>query len=575
MIMRMSIWSRVRRATRAVVLCLPVICEAQEPAPLPPDRLLSEVARTAPRTGEEKALALELKLDAFRQLAASSDLERRRTALALAPSLVVEVRQVHGKNSSLLIELLRDVARLHAATGEMGKALASLERAVEVSNAVLGPKDPAGRFLLFDLADAQAAAAKTLAAAQTRRRAEKLEQIAIASVLGGTLGAAPEQNAPYSIVPVHFKTTRSTAGKLDPYRHFQSVRASEDTFGISYVSVPRDRAVGPLPQPSVFRLDFRPDPARHVIVKEIVKSNNHSAFLASLRDGLQTSQRKEVLIYIHGFNQSFANAVETAAGMAVDLEVDGSVLAFSWPSKNDVLRYAADIEEVSALRNQQALRDLITEAATAIGAQRVFLVAHSLGNRLLLQTLNQMLPAAQPYFDSIVFASPDVEGSDFAARVKAAAPLAKSMTLYAVDNDIPLWLSATLKEGLFGKDDYVRAGNTRAKLPSTDFLDVIDATRANVSWLGHDSFAYLAKDDMRALLWFDLRAAQRCVLDRNGLLWRYAPNSPCTSEAFQVASVFRRRYHDVPAALANLANQKGDVYPLARDILQKWPDASR
>lgn len=560
-------------ALGVVIVCLPVFCQAQTSAPasLSAGQLLSEVAKTRAQTREEKRYVLELQLSAFLQLAASGDKQDRRAALKLGESLRGEIKKVYGTNSSPHIKLLRDLGRLYADSGDARKALAILQDALAVSNATLGAKDPANRFLLIELAEAQAANGMAKAAAQTRRKAEKLEQVAVASVASrGTLGGTLEKNAAYMIVPVHFKTTRQAAGKPDPYRHFQDVRATEDTFGISYVSVPRQRAVGTLPHPSIFRLDFRADPERHIIVKEIVKSDNRSQFLQSLRDDLQAAQRKEVLIYIHGFNQSFVNGVETAAGLAVDLELDGSVLAFSWPSKNNVLRYAADVEEVMALRNQEALRDLITAAARDIGANRVFLVAHSMGNRLLLEALKLMTPAQKPYFDNIVFASPDVESTDFSELAKRAAPLARAMTLYAVDNDIPLSLSAKLKEAMFGKDTFVRAGNTRANVPSTDFLDVVNATNANVTWLGHDSFAYLAKDDMRALLWFDLRAARRCVLAKNGTLWTYAPNSPCTSEAFQLASLFRRRHSDLPSALKTITGQEGPVYPLARDILRNW-----
>lgn len=575
--MQFSVCLLKRVVVRVIVLCIPILCHAQTPpsAPLPADQVLNEVAKTRAQSKEEKRYVLELRLAAFRQLMASGDAQDRRAALALGESLRSELRKVYGTNSSPYLQLLRDLAQLYADSGNPRKALETLQKALAVSNATLGSKDPSTRFLLLDLAEAQAAAGMSQAAEQTRKKAARLEQIAVASVATrGTLGGTTSQDAAYTIVPVHFKTTRQASGKPDPYRHFQGVRATDDTYGISYVSVPRQRAVGTLPHPSIFRLDFRVDPERHIIVKEIVKSDDRAQFLQSLRDNLQMARRKEVLIYVHGFNQSFINGVETAAGLAVDLELDGSVLAFSWPSKNNILRYSADVEEVMALRNQEALRDLITEAATNIGAERVFLVAHSMGNRLLLEALKLMTPAEKPYFDSIVFASPDVESSDFSALVKRASPLAKGMTLYAVDNDIPLWLSATLKEAIFGKDTFIRAGNAKANVPSTDFLDVVNATRANVTWLGHDSFAYLAKDDLRGLLWFDLRAERRCVLAKNGASWTYAPNSPCTSEAFQVASVFRRRHSDLPSALTTITSHKGQVYPLARDILLNWSSTS-
>jgi esterase/lipase superfamily enzyme len=85
----------------------------------------------------------------------------------------------------------------------------------------------------------------------------------------------------------------------------------------------------------VWQLDFSADPARHVILKDIEKIGSLSNFYSRIRGRLRESDRAEALVYIHGFNQSFEDGVDTAAVLGTDLEIDGAVLAYSWPSKKN------------------------------------------------------------------------------------------------------------------------------------------------------------------------------------------------------------------------------------------------
>ena len=64
-------------------------------------------------------------------------------------------------------------------------------------------------------------------------------------------------------------------------------------------------------------------------------------------------QRRDVLVYVHGFNQSFETAVLDAARLSDGLEFRGETMLFSWPSKNSLLNYIYDRE--SAMWSRDAL----------------------------------------------------------------------------------------------------------------------------------------------------------------------------------------------------------------------------
>ncbi len=312
-----------------------------------------------------------------------------------------------------------------------------------------------------------------------------------------------------------------------------------------------------------------------MILKDIEKVST-DAFSAKLRSRLQQSSRSEALIFVHGFNQSFEIGVETAAALGVDLEIDGVTMAFSWPSKESLFSYQSDVDEANAEANRKALGYLLVRAA-GLGARHVYVVAHSLGNRLLLKALTDAkanLLAANggtAPFDEIVFGSADVESDRFQQQVKQLDGVSRHMTLYASATDRALLVSSFVHSGR------LRAGDVSANVPSTRFLDVIDATMASQDFLGHDDYAWLARDDLRALVWFGAAATRRCVLQSDPLpRWTYSPTQSCTSTAFQLAAEYLRRassYQQAWAAInadtASSAQVSPADFALAKAILQR------
>ena len=51
---------------------------------------------------------------------------------------------------------------------------------------------------------------------------------------------------------------------------------------------------------------------------------------------------RQALVFVHGFNQTLADAARRTAQLAYDLAFDGPVVAFSWPSQGRLLDYLKD-----------------------------------------------------------------------------------------------------------------------------------------------------------------------------------------------------------------------------------------
>ena len=197
------------------------------------------------------------------------------------------------------------------------------------------------------------------------------------------------------------------------------------------------------------------------------------------------------------------------------------------------------------------------------------MIAHSMGNRLLLEAM-KLMPGtgATPPLTNVVFASPDVESAEFETVVGNIRTQASSMTLYTAASDIPLGLSETIRNGLFGAKDLRRAGDRNGGVQAQPYLDVIDASKAQADWLGHSNFTQLAKDDLRALLWLRVPARKRCVLVAQQPGWRYEPREGCTSESFGMAALYYRRFNDPGQAAGQLANRGDPAARLAGTILK-------
>ena len=69
------------------------------------------------------------------------------------------------------------------------------------------------------------------------------------------------------------------------------------------------------------------------------------------------ASRREVLVYIHGFNQTFETAALDAARLSDGLKFRGDTMLFSWPSKNSLMNYIYDRE--SAMWSRDALEEML------------------------------------------------------------------------------------------------------------------------------------------------------------------------------------------------------------------------
>lgn len=161
---------------------------------------------------------------------------------------------------------------------------------------------------------------------------------------------------------------------------------------------------------------------------------------AELKRVLGPAGPDPLVIWVHGFNNTAAEAVYRQAQMAADTGMRGPQLSFVWPSAATARGYLFDRD--SALQARSALEALFVRLGRIWGGP-ITVVAHSLGCLLTMEALVRMRLKNQPVvLDGLVLLQPDVSPDVFNAQVRDISPLPKNALLVVSSDDPILRISA-------------------------------------------------------------------------------------------------------------------------------------
>ncbi len=200
--------------------------------------------------------------------------------------------------------------------------------------------------------------------------------------------------------------------------------------------------------------------------------------------GQAGSGGSDLLIYVHGFKQTFESAVLDAARLADGIKFRGQTMVFSWPSKAGFFDYAYDRE--SAMWSRDEFERVLNSVATSPGGGRMHIVAHSMGTMLTLESLRQLYArsgdSVADRIGAVVFASPDIDMDVFSSAVVRIGPVGRKITVVAATNDRALALSGRIAGGM------TRVGAAEKAAIERLGVRVIDASDAGWGVVNHDLF---------------------------------------------------------------------------------------
>lgn len=236
-------------------------------------------------------------------------------------------------------------------------------------------------------------------------------------------------------------------------------------------------SIPPNHEPGELRFGYsNPNPKTQFTLAKQAEYETPQQFRAQLAKHMRqtTSGLKEVTIFVHGYNTTQNETAFRAVQLAHDINLPGALMLYSWPSRARAFGYAYDYD--SMLFARDGLEDLIRQVKAA-GADRIVLLAHSMGAALTMEMLRQaefrQAGWAKRTFDGIVLISPDLDLDVFRSQIKAIKQVPQPFVIMVSEKDRALNISARLR----GTMDSERLGNISSIEPIAEFpVEVIDTT---------------------------------------------------------------------------------------------------
>lgn len=211
-------------------------------------------------------------------------------------------------------------------------------------------------------------------------------------------------------------------------------------------------------------------------------AEDEDQFVHSVREAVARSASRDLLVFVHGYNFQFDEAVLWAAQLKHDLGFEGVVVLYSWPSRGSRWSYASDL--VNAEWTIPHLASFLERLASQAGEGRVHVLAHSMGSKALVSALHALaverrgIPA--PRFAQIILAAPDIDAGVFRQLIPKVTAIAERITLYTAAD-----LALRISGWLFA---HPRAGDSHDDPVVVDGIDTVDVTAVDQSSARHNYF---------------------------------------------------------------------------------------
>ncbi|RYF92820.1 MAG: alpha/beta hydrolase [Caulobacteraceae bacterium] len=200
---------------------------------------------------------------------------------------------------------------------------------------------------------------------------------------------------------------------------------------------------------------------------------------------------RQVVIFVHGYNQSPNAALSSGIAIRTLLRLDAPMIMFMWPSQGVLRDYPKDQAMAEASRN--AFQTVLCDARTRYPDAKVSVIAHSMGNYLVANALDHLASrggcTAGAKISNLVMMSPDIPDEKMRELHQPIVSQADIVTAYVSQIDRAVESSEVFWQGPnFG---FVRNG-VPIIYPGIFSIDVTSVQDINFSFmsLNHDSYSF-------------------------------------------------------------------------------------
>jgi esterase/lipase superfamily enzyme len=242
-------------------------------------------------------------------------------------------------------------------------------------------------------------------------------------------------------VPIVVATTRRRV-EADMGQMFSGERGDGISYAAITVSIPPDgnREVGKIQWPT----NPPGDPRRNFVTvsAQYLEKPGFSATISTLA---KKTKRNKVLVFVHGFNTRFDDAVYRLAQITYDSKAAVIPVLFTWPSRGKLRAYAYDRE--SANYSRDALDETLELLTRNPNVTEIVVLAHSMGNWVTLEALRTRAIRTGRISDkvkNVMLVAPDVDVDVFRTQINRMGSPRPRFALFVSQDDKALKLSQTI-----------------------------------------------------------------------------------------------------------------------------------
>ncbi len=221
---------------------------------------------------------------------------------------------------------------------------------------------------------------------------------------------------------------------------FGVVSQSKLQFGTCKINVPKNHTIGEIP----LSKDGRQSSNNYFKVLE-AKALQQTDLIEILKKSERTP-----LVFVHGFNVSYQEAILRAAQIAYDLKYQGPIVLFTWPAgagdgffDDKLLNKTYENNLANARASVEFFKNFLLDCQK--NNIKINLAVHSMGHQVVLPALKKMGEKNQNKFliNELVLNAPDFEVDEFKAMTKNIKQTSQRVTLYCSYNDKAMLASKT------------------------------------------------------------------------------------------------------------------------------------
>ena len=252
----------------------------------------------------------------------------------------------------------------------------------------------------------------------------------------------------------------------------------EMVYGVASVHVPKLHSVGDLETDADSKSNF--DRGYQI-------DANLPLTLTDLKSRLAGDPDWGVLVFIHGFNVDFKQALLRSAQIAYDLKFQGKILLISWPAggnggflEKNLIYKTYERNRINAAESVEKVASFMRELASL--PIPIQIMVHSMGHQVVVPAMAKLAENLDhPFIQELIFNAPDLDPSDFEKASGSLRKLAHRITLYCSQNDNALLASQAI--------NHKKRLGSCVQEEGIDVVNVSEVVEAGLTGLGHGYYS--------------------------------------------------------------------------------------